>query len=49
MNYGAVEHHAYDTYCYPVNKDELKINIKTGKDITQVFLIYGDPFCTEKS
>ena len=48
MNYGAVEHHAYDTYCYPVNKDELKINIKTGKDITQVFLIYGDPFCTEK-
>ena len=45
MNTAAVIHYSYDKYCYPLNKDELKISIQTGKEITSVYLVYGDPFC----
>lgn len=48
MNLPAIQHHAYDTFCYPLNQDELMINIQTAKDITKVFLYYGDPFRCEK-
>ena len=44
MNISAIEHSAYDTFCYPLNENELEINILTGKDVTEVRLIYGDPF-----
>ena len=44
MNLAAVEHFAFDNYCYPLNKDELVINIKTGKDVKQLFIVSGDPF-----
>lgn len=44
MNFSAVEQHAYDNYCYPLDKDTLEINIKTGKDVTRVFIMWGDPF-----
>lgn len=44
MNFAEVAHHAYDIYCYPLDKDHLQINIQTGKDVTEVFLLYGDPF-----
>lgn len=44
MNYVNIEHRCNDNFCYMVNKEELVINLKTGKDITQVFLCYGDPF-----
>ena len=48
MNLPAVLHHAYDTYCYPLNQDELRINIQTAKDITKIIMYYGDPFrCDE--
>ncbi len=44
MNISAIEHSAYDTFCYPLNENELEINILTGKDVTEVRLVYGDPF-----
>ena len=31
-------------YCYPLNEDELIINIKTGYDVKRVNIILGDPF-----
>ena len=44
MNFTNVEHRCNDNFCYMVNEEELVINLKTGKEITQVFLCYGDPF-----
>lgn len=44
MNFTNVEHRCNDNFCYMANEDELVINLKTGKEITQVFLCYGDPF-----
>ncbi|HZK19091.1 MAG TPA: alpha amylase N-terminal ig-like domain-containing protein, partial [Treponemataceae bacterium] len=44
MNFSAIEHIPYDNYCYPLNDKELIISLKTGKDITAVYLIEGDPF-----
>lgn len=33
MEFNAVYHQASDNYCYPLNEDELIINIKTGYDV----------------
>lgn len=44
MNFSAIVHTGTDNFCYPVNDHELMINIKTGYDIREVFVIYGDPF-----
>ena len=44
MEFNAVYHQAYDNYCYPINEDELIINIKTGYDVKAVNIILGDPF-----
>lgn len=44
MDFNAVYHRANDNYCYPLNKDELIINIKTGYDVKYVNIIQGDPF-----
>lgn len=44
MNFNGVFHQAYDNYCYPLNRDELIINIKTGYDVKEVNIILGDPF-----
>ena len=33
MEFNGVFHQAYDNYCYPINEDELIINIKTGYDV----------------
>lgn len=44
MNFSAVYHRTSDNLCYPLNEDDLIINIKTGYDVKQVFLHYGDPF-----
>ena len=30
--------------CYPLNEDELIVNLKTGYDVKRVFIYYGDPF-----
>ena len=44
MDFNAVYHQASDNYCYPLNEDELIINIKTGYDVQSVSIISGDPF-----
>ena len=44
MNIAAIEHRAFDNYCYPLNEDELEINLRTGKDVREVFLLWCDPF-----
>ena len=44
MEFNAVYHQASDNYCYPLNEDELIINIKTGYDVKAVSIILGDPF-----
>ena len=44
MDFNAVYHRANDNYCYPLNEDELIINIKTGYDVKYVNIIQGDPF-----
>ena len=43
MEFNGVYHQAYDNYWYPLNEDELVINIKTGYDVQRVFIILGDP------
>ncbi|MGP1577454.1 MAG: alpha amylase N-terminal ig-like domain-containing protein [Treponema sp.] len=44
MNFSAVVHNCCDNYSYPLNDHELAVSIKTGRDIQQVFVLYGDPF-----
>ncbi|MBP3708906.1 MAG: alpha amylase N-terminal ig-like domain-containing protein [Treponema sp.] len=35
MDFSAVAHYAFDNYCYSLDKDNLAINIRTGKDIVR--------------
>lgn len=44
MNFGAVYHTAAGHYCYPLNVDEMVVNIKTGYDVTRLWICYGDPY-----
>ena len=44
MDFNAVYHRANDNYCYPLDQDQLIINIRTGYDVKYVNLIHGDPF-----
>ena len=44
MDFNAVYHRSNDNYCYPLDEDQLIINIKTGYDVKYVNLIQGDPF-----
>lgn len=44
MNFAAVYHRTSDNMCYPLNENDLVINLKTDYDVKQVFLHYGDPF-----
>ncbi|ABX42711.1 glycoside hydrolase family 13 protein [Lachnoclostridium phytofermentans] len=44
MKFEAIYHRTSDNYCYPLNEEDLIINIKTGHDIERVFIYYGDPF-----
>jgi cyclomaltodextrinase / maltogenic alpha-amylase / neopullulanase len=44
MDFNGVYHRANDNYCYPLNENELVINIATGYDVVEVKLIQGDPF-----
>ena len=38
MEFNGVFHQAYDNYCYPLNEDELIINIKTGYDVKEEYI-----------
>ena len=44
MNYAAISHRCALPDCYPCSRDELIINIRTGKDIAAVTLIHDDPY-----
>ncbi len=44
MEFGAVFHRATDNYCYALDENQLIINLKTGYDVKEVNIIYGDPF-----
>lgn len=44
MNYSAIEHKAFDNYCYCLNENQVLVTLKTGKDIDKVEIVWGDPF-----
>ena len=44
MEYSAISHRSALTDCYALDKDTAVIQIRTGKDITAVNLIYEDPY-----
>ncbi len=44
MNFSAVFHTASGHYCYPLNVDEMVVNIRTGYDVTRLWICYGDPY-----
>ena len=44
MNLNAIIHRSALTDCYALDKDTAVLNIRTGKDITAVNLVYEDPY-----
>lgn len=44
MNLSAIYHRMSEQYCYPLDQDQLIINIKTGYDVDKVYIIHGDPY-----
>ena len=44
MNLGAIYHRTSNQYCYPLNENELIINLRTGYDVDRVFIHQGDPY-----
>ncbi len=44
MNLNAIMHRSALTDCYMLDRDTAVLNIRTGKDITAVNLIYEDPY-----
>lgn len=44
MRFAEVYHRCTDQYCYARDKDTLVIQLLAGKDVEEVFLIWGDPF-----
>lgn len=46
MNKSAVFHKSCDNYCYALDKDNIIVTIRTGFDVTSVYLCYCDPYTT---
>ncbi len=44
MNFSAVYHRTADQYAYPLNDEELIINLRTGKEVDRVYMFQGDPY-----
>ncbi len=44
MDLSAIVHRSAFSDCYAVNDSEIIVNLRTGKDVTGVSLIHGDPF-----
>lgn len=44
MKFASVYHKTSEQMSYPLNENELIINIKTGYDVKKVYLCHGDPF-----
>ena len=40
MDFTGVYHKASEQMCYPLNEDELIVNLKTGYDVKRVFIYY---------
>ena len=41
MDFTGVYHKASEQMCYPLNEDELIVNLKTGYDVKRVFIYPG--------
>ena len=44
MEFAGVYHKTSEQMSYPLDEDRLIVNIKTGYDVKQVFIHYGDPY-----
>ena len=44
MNLSAISHRSLFTDCYAKNEQEVTLNIRTGKDVTAVNLMFDDPY-----
>lgn len=44
MDFSAVSHRSFFTDCYARNHREIVINLRTGKDVTAVNLLFEDPY-----
>ena len=44
MNLSAIYHKSTDNFCYQLNENQLMINLKTGYDITKVYIYFDDPY-----
>ncbi|MCR4674339.1 MAG: alpha amylase N-terminal ig-like domain-containing protein, partial [Lachnospiraceae bacterium] len=44
MEVAAIYHRTANQYAYPLNQDELIINLQTGYDVDHVYIIQGDPY-----
>lgn len=44
MNFAAIYHKTSEQMSYPLDRNHLIINLKTGYDVSQVFIIHEDPF-----
>ncbi|CAM3993908.1 glycoside hydrolase family 13 protein [Catellicoccus marimammalium] len=44
MNKAAIEHRPESEYAYLYRKGEVHLRLKTGKEIQEVFLLWGDPY-----
>ncbi|MBP3199773.1 MAG: alpha-glycosidase [Butyrivibrio sp.] len=44
MFLSAIYHRMSEQYCYPLDSEQLIINIKTGYDVEKVYIYYGDPY-----
>ena len=44
MEVAAIYHRTANQFAYPLNQDDLIINLQTGYDVDRVFIIQGDPY-----
>ena len=42
MEFASVYHRTVDNYCYMLDENQLIINLKTGYDVKEVNIVYGD-------
>lgn len=44
MNFAGIYHKTSEQMSYPLNENELVVNLRTGYDVKRVFIHHGDPF-----
>lgn len=47
MEFASVFHRTVVNYCYMLDENQLIINLKTGYDVKEVNIVYGDRLQTE--